>query len=62
MIPKSDAMAAPASANEFDQEIVDMASYVHQYKVDSDLAVSFHPLVYSTKGGWSPSVYTPNGG
>lgn len=40
MIPKSDAMAAPASAREFDQEIVDMASYIHQYKVDSDLAVS----------------------
>lgn len=27
---------------EYDQEIKDMASYVHNYKVDSDLAVCFH--------------------
>jgi len=40
MIPKSDAMAAPAPAKEFDHEIVDMASYIHSYNVDSDLAVS----------------------
>lgn len=41
MIPKSDAVASPAPAKEFDNEIVDMASYIHNYKVDSDLAVSF---------------------
>lgn len=39
MIPRSDAMASPAPAKEFDNEIVDMASYIHNYKVDSELAV-----------------------
>ena len=37
---KGDAFAAPAPAAEYDQEIVDMASYIHNYKIDSDLAVS----------------------
>ena len=41
MIPKSDAMAAPKAAQEFDKEIVDMAAYAHGYKVDSDLAVRY---------------------
>ena len=41
MIPKSDAMAAPKAAQEFDKEIVDMAAYAHGYKVDSDLAASY---------------------
>ena len=27
-------------AREFDPEIKDMASYIHNYKIDSDLAVS----------------------
>lgn len=40
MIPKRDAVAEPAPPKEFDQELVDMASYIHNYKVDSDLAVS----------------------
>jgi 2-methylcitrate dehydratase len=40
MIPKSDAAAAPAAPQEFDKEIVDMADYASNYKVDSDLAVS----------------------
>lgn len=40
MIPKSDAVASPAKPAEFDKEIVDMASYIHNYKIDSDLAVS----------------------
>jgi len=31
--------AASTAPNEFDKEIVDVASYVHDYKVDSDLAV-----------------------
>ena len=35
-----DATASPASPNEFDKEIVDVASYVHNYKIDSDVAVS----------------------
>lgn len=41
MIPRNDAVAAPAPPKEFDHEIVDMASYVHHYKVESDLAVSW---------------------
>lgn len=34
--------AAPAVPGDkpYDPEIQDMASYIHQYKVDSDLAVS----------------------
>jgi 2-methylcitrate dehydratase len=39
MKPNSDAIASPASAGEFDREITDMASYIHHYKVDSELAV-----------------------
>lgn len=39
MIPKSDAMAVPAPPAEFDKEIVDMARYASNYKVDSELAV-----------------------
>jgi hypothetical protein len=34
-----DAFASPAPAAQYDQEIVDMASYIHNYKIDSDLAV-----------------------
>lgn len=37
-----DAFASPAPPAEYDQEIVDMASYIHNYKIDSDLAVSRH--------------------
>lgn len=33
-------MASPAKPAEFDHEIVDMANYVKNYKIDSDLAVS----------------------
>jgi 2-methylcitrate dehydratase len=40
MIPKSDAVASPAPKAEFDKEIVDMASYIHNYDIKSDLAVS----------------------
>jgi len=39
MIPKSDAHAAPAPPQEFDKEIVDMADYASNYKINSDLAV-----------------------
>jgi len=37
----------------YDPEIKDMADYIHQYKVDSDLAVS-GPEITSTK-----KIYTP---
>lgn len=30
----------PAKAPEYDPEIKDMASYIHNYKIDSELAVS----------------------
>ena len=30
----------PAAPQEFDKVISDMAEYIHQYKIDSDLAVS----------------------
>jgi len=41
MVIKSagDAVASPAPKAEFDSEIVDMANYIHNYKIDSDLAV-----------------------
>lgn len=39
MKPNSDAFASPAPAAEFDREITDMASYIHNYKVTSELAV-----------------------
>lgn len=31
-----------AGAAEYDHEIVDMANYIHNYQVKSDLAVRFH--------------------
>ncbi|KAK4569605.1 ATP-binding cassette transporter CGR1 [Recurvomyces mirabilis] len=46
MIPKSDAMAAPAASQEFDKEIVDMASYATNYKVNSDLAIDTARFVF----------------
>ncbi|KAK5115027.1 ATP-binding cassette transporter CGR1 [Meristemomyces frigidus] len=46
MTSKSGAMAAPASAQEFDKEIVDMASYATNYKVDSDLAIDTARFVF----------------
>lgn len=36
--------AAVGGGREFDREIKDMASYVHNYKIDSDLAVSLAAL------------------
>ena len=36
----------PAAAREFDHEIMDVANYVHNVKVDSDLAVSRTLLPY----------------
>ncbi|OQO06922.1 2-methylcitrate dehydratase, mitochondrial [Cryoendolithus antarcticus] len=46
MIPKSDAMATPKKAAEYDKEIVDMASYIHNYKIDSDLAIDTARFVF----------------
>ncbi|KAJ9631807.1 ATP-binding cassette transporter CGR1 [Taxawa tesnikishii (nom. ined.)] len=46
MISKSDAMAAPAPAKDFDNEIVDMANYIHNYKIDSDLALDTARFVF----------------
>ncbi|GAB7356292.1 hypothetical protein MBLNU459_g7095t1 [Dothideomycetes sp. NU459] len=46
MIPRSDAVAAPAPAKEFDSEIVDMASYIHNYKIDSELALDTARFVF----------------
>lgn len=34
---------AMAGVREFDPEIKDMASYIHDYKIDSDLAVCKEP-------------------
>jgi hypothetical protein len=38
---QSAAPAVPSADKAYDPEIQDMASYIHQYNVDSDLAVSF---------------------
>lgn len=39
MAPLQAGTVPPALEREYDPEIKDMATYVHQYKVDSDLAV-----------------------
>ncbi|KAK6405744.1 ATP-binding cassette transporter CGR1 [Elasticomyces elasticus] len=49
MVAKSSdpmAKAAPASPAEFDKEIVDMASYASNYKVNSDLAIDTARFVF----------------
>ena len=38
---------AMAGAREFDPEIKDMADYIHNYKIDSDLAVCKEPHLVS---------------
>ena len=48
---KDQAQAVPAPAKQFDHEITDMASYVHNYKVDSELAVSSRRFERCTVGG-----------
>lgn len=40
---RSSVPVAAAGVREYDPEIKDMASYVHNYKIDSDLAVSSIP-------------------
>lgn len=40
---KSSAPVAAAVVRAYDPEIKDMASYVHNYKIDSDLAVRSIP-------------------
>ena len=42
----SDAPAA-IGGRQFDPEIKDIASYIHNYKIDSDLAVSHDHLIGS---------------
>lgn len=39
MSPLQSAGPTSAGPNEYDKEILDVASYVHNYNVDSDLAV-----------------------
>ncbi|KAH0364558.1 putative 2-methylcitrate dehydratase, partial [Aureobasidium melanogenum] len=46
MKPNSDAVASPAPAAEFDREITDMASYIHNYKVTSELAIDTARYVF----------------
>ena len=41
---RSDMPASVAGVRDFDPEIKDMASYIHNYKIDSDLAVSERPI------------------
>jgi 2-methylcitrate dehydratase len=41
---QSAAPPAPSADKAYDPEIQDMANYIHQYNVDSDLAVSFSAL------------------
>ena len=38
---------AMAGVREFDPEIKDMANYIHNYKIDSDLAVCKEPHLVS---------------
>ena len=37
--------AAPTTDKSYDPEIKDMADYIHNYNVNSDLAVCFHPNI-----------------
>ena len=39
-------VAEPKGPQEFDPEITDMASYVHDYKIDSELAVCANFSLY----------------
>ena len=39
IMPALNSSAPPAGPREFDPEIRDMATYIHNYKIDSDLAV-----------------------
>lgn len=51
---QSAAPAAPAD-RAYDPEIKDMASYIHEYNVDSDLAVSF-PLNFFSFFFWISKI------
>lgn len=52
---KSNEMGSVGGGREYDSEIKDMANYVHNYKIDSDLAVcaaevlSAQPLTHSVR-------------
>jgi len=41
-MPALQSGAATTGPNEWDKEIVDVASYVHDFNVNSDLAVRFY--------------------
>ena len=41
--------AAVGGGREYDPEIKDMASYIHNYKINSDLAVSCYPVAWVPK-------------
>jgi len=43
-MPALQSGAAATGPNEWDKEIVDVASYVHGFNVNSDLAVRFYVL------------------
>ena len=45
---RSTEFPGPAVAREYDSEIHDMATFVHSYKVDSDLAVRANPTELDT--------------
>lgn len=40
MAPRADAESA-ADKNDYDAEILDMADYIHNYRIESELAVRF---------------------
>jgi 2-methylcitrate dehydratase len=40
-VPKKSGEIPASFSNHYDPELTDMAKYVHQYNIDSDLAVSF---------------------
>ncbi|KAK3714308.1 ATP-binding cassette transporter CGR1 [Vermiconidia calcicola] len=46
MVSKSSTTPAASGGNEFDKEIADMADYIHNYKIDSDLAIDTARMVF----------------
>lgn len=53
---QSAAPAVPSGDKAYDPEIQDMASYVHQYNVDSDLAVSFRVTPCACRAEWNVPI------
>ncbi|KAI9891877.1 MAG: ATP-binding cassette transporter CGR1 [Vezdaea aestivalis] len=51
MVPLQSGQTAPSAPQEYDSEIKDIANYVHQYKIDSDLAYdTAHYILLDTIG------------